>query len=252
LIHPDLDPGIAQSLRGVSPEDLWERASATVSGGRGSVRRLKVGEREYLLKRERRGGLLGKILPDGFFTRSPFLEEWELSLILSREGLTPPIIARWFIRKGLLFGVFSLVEPLPRSASLVSLWKGGGLDPDVVRSAGVCVGSLHKRGVRHGDLNAGNLLAMPEGGVVAIDWRRSHIDDPLSEKVRRANLLRLARSLHKVQHLHLLPWPEGTWERLAEGYGEGYGAKEPWLETFPAQAARGFTWRRLLWPLSGK
>lgn len=250
LVHPDLDSEFAQALRGMSPEALWEGTPSAVPGGRGSVRRLRVGERDYLLKRERRGGLLGKILPDGFFVRAPFLEEWELSLILSREGLTPPILARWFVRSGLTYGVFSLVEPLPRAASLVSLWKAGGLEGDILRSAGACVGSLHRRGVRHGDLNAGNLLFLPEGRVVAIDWRRSHIEDPLPAPARRRNLLRLARSLHKVGHLHALPWPERVWENLAEGYGEGYGAREPWLGAFPNDAARGFTWRRLLWPLS--
>lgn len=252
LVYPEIDSKLAEELRARSPEALYDAAPSAMPGGRGSVRRIELCGGEYLLKRERRGGLLGRILPDGFFSRTQFLKEWELSLILAREGLTPPILARWFLPSGPLFQVYSLVEPLPRAASLVALWRGGGLTADILRSAGACVGALHRRGVRHGDLNAGNLLFLPERGVVAIDWRRSHIEDPLPPSSRRRNLLRLARSLHKVRHLHRLPWPERTWESLAQGYSEGYGETEPWLGPFAKEAAGGFTWRRLLWPLSGR
>jgi 3-deoxy-D-manno-octulosonic acid kinase len=252
LVHPDAGSNLAERLRDISPEVLWDGNRTAVPGGRGSVRRMELEGKEYLLKRERRGGLLGNLLPDGFFRRAPFLEEWELSLILSREALTPPILARWFIRRGPLFRVYSLVEPLPRAASLVSLWRAGGLTPEILKGAGACVGSLHRRGVRHGDLNAGNLLELPGRGVVAIDWRRSRIEDPLSPGTRKDNLLRLARSLHKVAYAHSLPWPERSWESLAQGYAEGYGSEEPWLREFCSAAERGFTWRRILWPLTRK
>lgn len=244
LLHPDLDAPSAREVAALDPSAAWAGAQP-LPGGRGTVRRFALAGRELLLKRESRGGWAGRLLPALYLCREPFLREWALSLWLEAKGVTPPLWARWFLPRGGVFEVFTLMEPLPEVLSLADLLRSGTCAADDLRRAGECVGHLHGLGVVHGDLNAGNLLLAP-ARVWAIDWRHSSREESLSPAARRTNLDRLARSLVKVAG-DAGPLGEGTWRSLAEGYGEGFGAADPWLVEWTSGAGRVCPLRRWLW-----
>jgi len=244
LLHPDLEVPAAEALVALDPAEAWLGAEP-LSGGRGTVRRLGLAGRELLLKRESRGGLAGRVLPDRYLRREPFLREWALSRWLDARGATPPLRARWFVPRGGGFQVFTAIEPLPGARSLAELVRSGLAHEGDLRNAGACVGRLHRLGVLHGDLNAGNLL-LSDTAVRAIDWRHSSREDRLSPALRRANLDRLARSLVKVAGKERSLGRE-RWRALAEGYAEGFGASEPWLEAWQGRAGQIGPLRRWLW-----
>jgi len=248
LVHPGLDAVVAREVATLDPAAEWA-AAEPLSGGRGTVRRLTVTGRTFLLKRESRGGMSGRLLPDRYLRREPFLREWALSLWLDERALTPPLRARWFVPRGISFQVFTLLEPLPDARSLADLVRDGLHRPKDFRGAGACVARLHSKGVLHGDLNAGNLL-LATTGIVAIDWRHSSREATLSPGARRANLDRLARSLVKVAGRDR-PLDQEAWRALAEGYGEGIGEADPWLEEWSESAGRVCPLRRGLWAFLG-
>jgi len=226
---------------------LWEKAEP-MPGGRGTARFCIVDGVKAVVKKERRGGFSRHILPDLFLFRGPFLSEQALADNLKELGLSPAFLERQFLRTGPLFSVTTLVEYAENARSLADLWRDGLLDGGALKIAGGGVASLHKARVLHGDLNAGNVLIAPEGSALFLDLRHSRRPDKApSAASRRKNLLRLARSLHKLHQTLGLEWPQEVWTDLALGYAEAWGEKEPWLERWALRCRRGFPVRSLFW-----
>ena len=75
--------------------------------------------------------------------------------------------------------------------------------------------AMHEHGVWHADLNAYNVLLDEDGRAWLIDFDKAS-RTVLSPERRRANLLRLRRSLTKVAGQRGLAW----WERLNHSYAK--------------------------------
>jgi tRNA A-37 threonylcarbamoyl transferase component Bud32 len=233
-------------------EKLW-RGAEPMPGGRGSVRLCLWDGRRAVVKKERRGGFAAHFLPDLYAFRGPFLREEALADRLQAQGLTPPILGREFIRHGPLSTVYTLVEYAGGARSVTDLWIAGELHAEGVSCAGRAVGRLHKAAVLHGDLNAGNILIATSGEALFLDLRHSkQLEGPPSPSARRCNCSRLARSLHKIAWTRGLAWPPGPWKAFAEGYAEGWGEREPWLDGWTLRCVRGFPFRRLFWPTASR
>ncbi len=247
--HPRIPVEVRERFEHAAPEELWW-AAEPLAGGRGTVRLLTVGGYRLIVKRERRGGVAALLLPNLYLLEGPFRREWEMACRLAEAELAPQPYAQVFRPAGFLFAVFTLSQAVPEALSLLGLWTQGRLGPERLRAAGTAVGRLHRTGLLHGDLNAGNLLLDEEGRALFLDFRHSRLGPgPPPAGSRHRNLLRLSRSLHKLRYLHSLPWPEGCWETLAEGYAAGWGEREPWLEEWIARSRRGFGLSHLRWGL---
>ncbi len=230
------------------PLDLLWREADPVPGGRGTARVAELCGLPVVVKRESRGGWAGALLPDLYLHANPFLAEWELSCHLFALGLYPRPVAQQFVTRGPFVRVYHATERVDGGASLGHLWHEGRLDGPSLRHAGAAVAALHRAGVLHGDLNAGNLLITSEGRGLFLDLRHSRTapGHPSVEQ-RELNLTRLGRSLHKLHATWGFPWPRGVWASLAEGYAEGWGSREPWLEGWVDRSPAGFPLRSLLW-----
>lgn len=248
MVHPKLD---AAALLAAGALDVARAYAAAepLPGGRGTVRRLSLAGRPFLLKRESRGGAAGGLLPHRYLRRGPFLHEWALSLWLDRRGLCPPLAARWLVPRGPLLEVYTLLEPVADAPSLADLVRDRSAEPGTFAEAGRAVGRLHAAGVLHGDLNAGNLLMAPSGAL-AIDLRHSFRLEVLPAGRRRENLDRLARSLVKLSGGELAGG-RAPWRALARGYVEGVGGAQGWVGEWAEQAGRVGLVRRLGWKLRG-
>ncbi len=224
---------------------LWDEASP-LPGGRGTARLARILDSTFVLKREARGGLSRRFLPDRYARRTPFQREWADANLAAGAGLCPRPAARSYVHSGPFFAVYTLTEEVTGGRSLTDLLDGEA--PPPWKAAGEALARLHRLGLVHGDLNAGNLL-LPAGGKVRfLDLRHSEaFDGPPPLAGRRRNLTRLARSLHKLHHTRGLAWPSAPWERLASGYAEGWGEREEWLGEWMEEAAQGFRLRALLW-----
>jgi 3-deoxy-D-manno-octulosonic acid kinase len=246
-LNPALPPATRAALSHGGLSKLWEKAEP-LPGGRGSARLLRLEGLPFVVKRERRGGRLSAFFPDRYISRSPFLKEWALGLHLSERSLAPMPAALLLHGCPVGFRAFAMTEARLPSRSLAELWREGELGDGTLKRVGEAVAALHRAGVIHGDLNAGNLLFTEAPLPLLIDLRHSSwTQEPPAPAARRRNLLRLCRSLHKLQRLHGLAWPQDPWRALLAGYTKGWGGKEPWHPAFLLAAARGFPLRSLFW-----
>ncbi len=246
IFNPHSDSILRKAIQDRRLAQLW--ASATpMHGGRGTARALTLAGWKLVLKRERRGGWAGRAFPDRYLWRRPFLREWALGCQLAGRGLAPEPVALEFTGPVVGFQVYALTRAILPSCSLAELWRDGRMDGPVMAAAGRAVARLHREGVFHGDLNAGNVLFDSDGEALFLDLRHSRVlDGELPPRARRRNLLRLCRSMHKLHTVHGLHWPEAPGKALATGYAEGWGSTETWLEDVVLAMDRGFPWRRRL------
>lgn len=249
-LHPALKDDVREALQRRPLEEYW-REGEPLRGGRGTARTLSVCGFPVLIKKESRGGLARRLLPDSYLLRGPFEREWAVGLHLAEMDLSPQPVAQAMVSCGPFFAVYTMTALLTHAFPLVQLWREGRLGQPVLKAVGKGVGCLHRAGVLHGDLNAGNVLVVPGPWVYFLDLRHSpRREAPPSAGEREGNFLRLSRSLHKNQILYALTWPKQIWESLAEGYGSGWGMREEWLSGWAADSLRGFPLRSLAWKRS--
>jgi 3-deoxy-D-manno-octulosonic acid kinase len=225
-VAPEWEAILGQGFPQKEPEALYAEAEP-VPGGRGTTRRIRRAGRTFLLKRESRGGLTGRFLPDLYLRRSPFRSEWAAARRAAEAGLAPPLAARAFVRRGPLLAVFTLSEEIPHVRSLAEVLSQDGAAPELLRRCGKAVAALHRAGLVHGDLNAGNLLLLPDGPILFVDFRHSRVLRGLPPPfLRGRNLRRLERSLRKVSLRAGRYLPPEALAALRQGYAEGWEAVE--------------------------
>lgn len=204
----------------------WQQVSpvtgALRAAGRGNTLIVGDGEREFVLRRFVRGGMIGRVIKDTYLwhgedeTRS-FLE-WRLLRKLVAMGLRVPVPAAARYRKTAMFytadlltvripGIRSLAERLIESPGGTEFWQDLGKE----------IAILHEAGVYHADMNAYNVQVDDAAQVWLLDFDRGRLD--ASGTWKQETLRRLHRSLRKVSTLSpQLNFAESDWEQLLQGY----------------------------------
>jgi 3-deoxy-D-manno-octulosonic acid kinase len=183
--------------------DYWRARGALeeTAGGRGTVAFVHDGERRWVLRHYRRGGLVAKLLGDRYLwtgaDRTRAFREWRLLRELRAAGLPVPVpVAARYARNGLFYRADLITAELPTRRTLTHALAAAPLDAATWRAVGTCIGRLHAHGVHHADLNAHNLLLGGDGQVYVLDFDRGRIRPRGAWE--RAVLERLQRSLRKV------------------------------------------------------
>jgi 3-deoxy-D-manno-octulosonic acid kinase len=194
--------------------------------GRGTTHYIKTEGKRYVLRHYRRGGFMAHLSADRYMwhgeqSTRPFAE-WQLTYRLHRAGLPvpTPIAARYYRHGGTYMGDI-IIERLPTVGTLAECLRTGALSVVTWISIGRCIRRFHDLGVRHGDLNAHNVL-LSEEAVYLIDFDRCQLRK--SGLWRDGNLVRLRRSLEKVTYA--LPsdrFTESDWHGLLDGYRQSSG-----------------------------
>ncbi len=193
-------------------------------GGRGTVAFIKEGEKRWVLRHYRRGGLMARLLDDAYLWtgagRTRAFAEWRLLRQLATWRLpVPRAVAARYARSGLLYRADLITEELPTRLTLAQALGRQSLDADRWRSVGRCIGRLHAHGVRHADLNAHNLLLGEGDDVYVLDFDRGRVVERGAWE--QGVLARLRRSLEKVSR----GLPAGSfgveqWNELLKGVAE--------------------------------
>ncbi len=162
--------------------DYWRARGALeeTAGGRGTVAFIRDGERRWVLRHYRRGGLVAKLLGDTYLWtgagRTRAFREWRLLHELRAAGLPVPApVAARYERHWLFYRADLITAELPTRRTLTHALAAAPLDAATWRAVGACVGGLHVRGVHHADLNAHNLLIGDDGTVYVLDFDRGRL-----------------------------------------------------------------------------
>lgn len=195
--------------------------------GRGTVHFIQTGDKAYVLRHYRRGGLVARFVRDEYLWRGEAetrsFKEWQLLYHLRRAGLPVPTpIAARYRRNGTTYTADIITERLLDSESLASRLVRSGIPILGWITIGRYIRMFHNLGVCHADLNAHNILLVADDLVYLVDFDRGRLMKP--GLWCDANLVRLRRSLEKITY-KLPPehFSEADWHGLLDGYRQAAG-----------------------------
>jgi tetratricopeptide (TPR) repeat protein len=248
-------PAYAEAVRQRRPAAGDEPPKA----GRAPMERLALPDGVALVRRCRRGGLLGRFLGDTHFNGRRFLREIALSDALRRRGIpTPEAIGG--VRREVIPGVYRaeiLTREVPGSLDLAAALRtlppgeaGAERKRELLAAAARLLRQMHDAGLWHADLNARNILIIPDGSAMILDLDRAELLDELPFRGRAANLARLYRSLHK---LGLAPAPVGDadWGAFYRAYAADDRSLLDRAEAVMGRCRRELARHRFAWRLTG-
>jgi tRNA A-37 threonylcarbamoyl transferase component Bud32 len=188
---------------------------------RGRVARIALPDGDVVVRAYRRGGLLGRSRVR-YLTVGRFRRELRVTLQARQRGLRIPEPLGFAARRMALgWRGWAAFRAVPGGRDLREVLAGLA-DPEAAETllARVFreVRQAHDRGLRHRDLNLGNLLLDDHHppGVWILDLDRVHLGAPRSPRGRFAEISRLDRSLEKVFGERLLG--RSARDRLILGY----------------------------------
>ncbi|HEX7719218.1 MAG TPA: 3-deoxy-D-manno-octulosonic acid kinase [Woeseiaceae bacterium] len=197
------------------------------SAGRGNTVILSDGQRHFVMRHFRRGGLAARVSQDSYLwlgedrTRS-FTEFRLLAELVSRSLPVPPPVAARYRRTGILYSADIITALVPGIQPLAAriLEKA---DRDFWERMGAGIARFHQAGVNHADLNAYNVQVDRNDEILVLDFDRGRLMQEGSWQ--QSNLARLQRSLEKIKRLdQRSSFSADAWEALLAGYSAAAGS----------------------------
>lgn len=187
--------------------------SEPIAGGRGGAFRidLPIGG-SAVVRRCRRGGLLARALGETYFgiVARPW-RELVVSAEARRRGVPTPEVLAVRVDGRLRYRAAVVTAGITDARTFVHVLRcrDEAERRAAAAAAGTAVACMHRAGLVHADLNATNILIHPGPGSAVtasiIDLDRARLGRaPVGARRRQAMLVRLARSLAKVD-------PGGPW-----------------------------------------
>jgi len=188
---------------------LEQQGTTQAVGGRGGVLFIRDGERHWVLRHYKRGGLVGRLLTDQYLfmgaESTRCFREWRLLAHMHALGLPVPIpVAARYKRSGLIYRADLLTVEIPGAQTLAQRLEQFSLDASMWQLIGITLARFHAIGVHHADLNANNIVIDAGDVVHVLDFDRGRvrqvnngwIDDVLDRLLRSLNKLQVRRGLH--------------------------------------------------------
>lgn len=199
--------------------------TCTDAQGRGTVIFFEHDNRQMVLKRYHRGGLIGRFVKDTYlFSGLKKVRMWrEFELLGQMRDLGLPVprpIAARCVRGSLLTYQGEVVlERIPEARTLAEILCDQPLSDKTWEAVGLIIRRFHQHNIDHADLNACNILLNPHGQIFLIDFDKSCIRSQLDHSWRMSNLSRLRRSLQKwARKQEGFNFRSSHWHALERGY----------------------------------
>ena len=196
-------------------------------GGRTKSIFFKIDGREYMLKHYYRGGMATRWLRDRYLYRGHrkvrVFREWRLMHQMQRWHLPVPTpCAASYTSKLMLYTADMIVGSCRPAKPISSLLCKQNIQETHWRLIGKTIRRFHNKNVFHADLNAHNILLLPEKDqVFLVDFDRSFICKKRNAW-QQANLNRLKHSLKKLHKKHrgIFHYNKDNFSALVDGYHE--------------------------------
>lgn len=225
--HIRYDSDIFKNIDDVSFNSrVWAQRSSIVgfAEGRGTTFFVQHQGRDFVLRHYQRGGLVAKISKEKYlwlglrFTR-PW-REWALLEKMLSKGLPVPAPAAVKVeRTGLLYTADIMMHRIPNARTLMHILMTEELSEDYWIAVGSVIRRFHEKGVYHADLNANNIMIDEGGRCFLIDFDKCKFKK-VNIKWQKENLLRLKRSLNKIENNEeVFYFSDMNWRSLLRGYG---------------------------------
>ncbi len=203
---------------------LEQRSGSEAVGGRGSVLFIRDGERHWVLRHYKRGGLIGRLLSDqylwtGVESTRCFLE-WRLLAHMHALGLPVPMpVAARYKRSALIYRADLLTVEIPGATTLSQRLERAVLDAATWQHLGTTLARFHAIGVHHADLNANNIVFDGNDVAHVLDFDRGRLRE-VSDGWINTVLARLLRSLTKLQLRRGLHFTMQDWQVLRKAHDQ--------------------------------
>ncbi|MEN4904832.1 3-deoxy-D-manno-octulosonic acid kinase [Luteimonas sp. TWI1416] len=188
--------------RWFDPAKWGERAQRVSGSGRGGAWFIDASHGPCVLRQYLRGGMVGRVNHDLHLWRGgprvrSFVEFRLLRELMRRDLPVPQPIAASYLRRGLTYRAWILMERLVDVRSLADLAAQAPEDAPWEQT-GRLIARFHRAGLDHADLNAHNILfdSLGKGWMIDLDRGRLRIPET---RWRARNLARLERSLQKLR-----------------------------------------------------
>jgi 3-deoxy-D-manno-octulosonic acid kinase len=230
LVRGDLVGMLGRCL--LDPRLALPASASPLPGGRGGSHRLHLPDGLAVVVRQyRRGGVVARWVGEtyvGPWRPRPFRElavavEARARGVPTAEVLAARVSGRW------LYGGVLLTAELRGAQPVLSAVRGttdAGARRRLAAAAGRAVGTMHRAGVHHVDLNLGNVLTQVDAAgthASVIDFDRARLTRaPVPAGARRRSLQRLRRSLHKLER-DAAAVEDELMGSFGEAYEEGAG-----------------------------
>ena len=191
--------------------------------GRAKVVYFELQNKALVLKHYFRGGLPAVISKDSYLwlglEKTRAFKEWRLLKNMQALNLPVPTAVTAHVRKGLFTYQADLItEEIKDTRTIADILNEERFSDESWFELGVCIKKFHHHDIYHSDLNARNILVSNAGDIYLIDFDNSYLRVS-SETWKRANLVRLKRSLLKFKHnQQSFNFDENGWSALLRGY----------------------------------
>ena len=196
------------------------------SAGRGNTVILSDGQRHFVLRHYRRGGVAARFSRDSYLwlgedrTRS-FMEFRLLGALVSKGLPVPQPVAARYRRNGIVYSADIITALVPGIQPLAARILET-VDRDFWKGIGAGIARFHGAGVNHADLNAYNVQVNRNDEILMLDFDRGRLMQGGSWQ--QSNLARLQRSLEKIKRLDQRSnFSADAWEALLAGYSDAAG-----------------------------
>ena len=185
--------------------DWWRARDAVLAelGGRGQALAVESPMGQAVLRTYHRGGMIRHLSESSYvYTgagRTRPFAEWRVTCRLLEAGLpVPEPLAAAFARKGLFYSGALLTRRIPDAEPLTK--AAVRMQSADWRRLGEMLGKATRAGLRHPDLNAGNILLDHRGKFWLLDFDRARIVDHAADSAIDPGpmIARLQRSMRKL------------------------------------------------------
>ena len=194
------------------------------ASGRGNTMLVGNVPRQFVLRRYRRGGLIGKLVRYHYFwsgednTRS--FAEWRMLAKMAEFDLrVPRPAAARYVRRGTFYTAELITVRIPNVRPLSAVIRDSDQNSEFWHGVGGAIREFHAAGVYHADMNANNLMIDDDDRLWMLDFDKGRLR--AAGPWQQETLRRLQRSLAKLKSIEPnLHYGPADWEALLAGYFE--------------------------------